>query len=239
MANRRTTSIIRSISGMLVVAVMAGCVGSTRPTSTADPAPPPTVLDYPGRSHPPMVVVDVDKIPNDQPGIPAADAARATDLALSDDAVRAQLGEHRYRVLYVTAPSAPSEFSKELDPQTLPEVIIYDYTIDRWLAVPVDLKNDSVGAYKFRDPRSDGQPQIAEDEIAEAVSIALADPDVSALVNAGYEPVERPVRVGGFSDAKCETARCVLVVLYASSSNQTALVQVDLGVLGVVGIYEE
>ena len=239
MPSRTRPRIIKFASRLLVAALIAGCAGGAQPVATPDLEPAPTSPLYPGRSHTPTVVVDVDDVPNDPGWIAPADAARATELALSDDAVQDQLGEHRYRVLYVTRPPEPSAYSKELNPQTLPEVIIYDYSIDRWLAVPVDLERDSVGAFKLRDPRTDGQPQIASAEASEAVSVALADSEVSGLVDRGYEPVERPVRVGGFSDAKCETARCVIVVLWESRANRTALIQVDLGVLRVVGIYEE
>jgi hypothetical protein len=239
MANRRSSTITRSALGLLTGALVAGCVGVAQLAPTSDPMPTPTVLVYPDRSHEPMVVVDVGDVPSDQPGLPPSEVARAIELALADPAVRERLSGHRYEVLYVTTPPEPSSQSKEIDPQTLPEVIVYDYTTDQWLAIPVDVAQGTVAPYKERDPATDGQPQISESEVTVALALALADPKGAALIERGYEPIERPVRVGGIEGAACVTARCVLVILHSRTVNRSALLQVDLGVSQVVGVFEE
>ncbi|MCI0583118.1 MAG: hypothetical protein L0227_09555 [Chloroflexi bacterium] len=197
------------------------------------------MLAYPERSHEPMVIVEREETPTDRPGIPPADVARAIDLALADPAVQARLSGHRYEVLVVSTPPEPSGLSKETDPQILPEVIVYDYSTDRWLEIPVDLDRETVAPYTERDPAIDGQPPIVESEAEAALAIALADPEVQAIVDRGYEPIVRPVRVGGIGGAQCVTARCVLVILHSETLNRSAVIQVDLGARLVVGLFEE
>ena len=147
---------------------------------------------------------------------------------------------HRYLVLYVTTPPELSEAHKETDPQTLPEVIVYDYSTDRWLAIPVDLATGSVGRLKERNPATDGWPMIVALEVQDAVSIALADPAVTALIRRGYALIDRPVRVGGIGgDRICVTFRCVVVIVHSKAVDRMAMIQVDLGVRRVVGIDAE
>lgn len=234
---------------MLGLVVVAGCVASrpeaappepgVSPDAPASTTGPPKIFAYPDRSHPPIEIVAVEENPPDVPTISADDASRAIELALADPAVEARLAGHRSRVLFVTTPPEPSEASKVTDPQTLPEVIVYDYSTDRWLAIPVDLATGSVGRLKERNPSSDGQPPIVASEAQDAVSIALADPAVTALTRRGYEPIDRPVRVGGIGDAACVTFRCVLVILHSKAVDRSAFIPVDLGLRRVVGIYEE
>ena len=154
-------------------------------------------------------------------------------------AVQARLAGARHAGLYVTAPPQPNAASKEIDPQTLPEVVIYDYSADRWLLVPVDPATGVVRPFKERDPRIDGQPLITDVEADEAVEVALADPAAIDLSARGFKPLDRPVRVGYLAGVKCETARCVQVFFYSDSADRSVVMQVDLGTRRVVGIFEE
>jgi hypothetical protein len=236
-----SNSIRSAIAATLVVVVAAGCNGvgaSPRPTTPAAAAATP-VEEFPGRSHAPRDPVAVFEDPATGVGILPDDAARATELALADTAVQARLAGVRYVVLFVTAPPVQSSESKEADPQTLPEVVVYDYTSDRWLEIPVDISTGEVHPFKERDPEVDGQPPITAAEAEAALKIALADEAVLTLTGRGFQPAERPVRAGRVSGATCVTARCVLVVLYEPSSSSSAFIQVDLGIEKVVGTYEE
>ncbi|MCI0583629.1 MAG: hypothetical protein L0227_12210 [Chloroflexi bacterium] len=236
-----SNSIRSAIVASLVVAVAAGCNSlgaSPRPTTPANTAATPEE-EFPGRSHAPRDPVAVFETDPFVGLITPDEAAHATALALADPAVQARLAGARYAVLYVTTPPEPSKESKELDPQTLPEVVVYDYTSDRWLEIPVDISSGEVRPFKERDPEVDGRPPITDAEAAVALRIALADAGVAGLTARGFQPDPRPVRTGSLVPSGCVTARCVLVVFHESSSRRSAFVEVDLGAEQVVGTYEE
>ena len=235
-----SSSLRSGIATTLVALCVAGCNSFG---ASPQPSPPPSPVaaptdEWPGRSHAPRDPVAVFETDPFAGLITPADAARATALALADDAVQTRLAGTRFTVLYVTSPPEPSEASKETDPQTLPEVVVYDYTSDRWLEIPVDVSSGAVHPFKDRDSRVDGQPPITEGEAAAALTIALADGAVVGLTSRGFEPDPQPVRVGSLVPSGCVTARCVLVVFHESSSRKSAFVEVDLGVEQVVGTYE-
>ena len=241
-----------AILTVLGLVVVAGCVASPAgaappepgvsdaPASTPSPTTSPEDLTDRERAYPPIEIVTVEESLDLLPPFSADEVSRASELALADPAVGARLAGHRYLVLYVTPPPELSEASKEIDPQTLPEVIVYDYSTDRWLAIPVDLATGSVGRFKERNPATDGWPMIVALEVQDAVSIALADPAVTALIRRGYALIDRPVRVGFIGgDRICVTNRCVAVIVYSKAVERMAMIQVDLGVRRVVGIDAE
>jgi hypothetical protein len=236
-----SNSIRSAVVAGLVVLGAAGCNSlgaSPQPSPPARPVATPTD-EWPGRSHAPRDPVAVFEAGPFASLITPDEAARATALALANPAVQARLAGARYTVLYVTTPPEASKESKETDPQTLPEVVVYDYTSDRWLEIPVDISSGEVRPFKERDPEVDGQPPITDREAAVALTIALADAGVAGLTARGFKPIERPVRTGFIIPAVCVTARCVLVILSESSSDRSAVVQVDLGAERVVGSREE
>jgi hypothetical protein len=228
------------IATCLAATVAASCTSqgaSPQPSSLAGPIATATA-EYAGRSHAPKEAVAVFQGPDPFVGLITPDeAARATALALADPAVQTRLAGARYAILDVTTPPEPSKESKETGPQTMPEVVVYDYTLDRWLAIPVDLSSGAVHPFKELDPEIDGQPPITTAEEAGALKIALANAEVAALTARGFLPNERPVRTGYLVPGVCVTARCVLVVFH-DPLNRTALVQVDLGVERVLGIHQ-
>ena len=239
---QRIGGIARVVATGVVAAMVGGCVptggGADGPSPTIKASPAPSAA-YPGRSHAPMDAVAVfeEEVQGTAPSGDEADHLIA--LALADPRVQARLAGARHAVLYVTTPPAASDASKEIDPQTLPEVVIYDYSADRWLVVQVDAKSGAVGPFKERDPMVDGQPPISPHEADEAVVLALTDPAGLGLSARAFKPVDRAVRQGRLGGVKCDTARCVLVILYSDSTRLSAFLQVDLGTRRVVGVFEE
>ena len=224
----------------VLTACVAPPIGATAPPSSAEPpGSPPTACEEGSPSLVPesdcaatstTLPVEVDTLPEDQ-------ADRAIDLALADSAVQARLDGTRFRALYVW-PGAPDTPAAKESLSPYPHVVVYDYTNDRWLEVPVDLATETVRPFYERDPAVDGTPALSPDEAAEAVNLALTDSMTQEFVGEGYTADERSVHWGGWEGVPCVTARCLLVVL-EREGYEAVYVQVDIGAGAVVALRDD